>query len=69
MPKRHMKRRLTRKIKRTRRVMPRRRKTYRGGYDPSKDNGTYPTRMSGYPVGQSGALPDPSAHGESTKWY
>lgn len=69
MPK-HLKRktmrRRTRRVKRTRRVMPRR---FKGGYDPMKDNTTYPTKMNGYPVGQSGALPDPSAHGESTKWF
>ena len=63
MKKKTMRRRTTRRVKRTRRVLPK-----RGGYDPMKDNGTYPTKMNGYPVGQSGALPDPSAHGESTKW-
>ena len=60
----------TRKLRRTRRVVPRRKRTYKGGYDPSKDNSTYPTRMSGgYPVGQSGILPDPSAHSASPRWY
>jgi hypothetical protein len=69
MPKRHTKRRFTRKTKKTRRVIPRRKRTYKGGYDPSsKDNSYYPTRMNGFPVNSSGALPDPSAHGESTKW-
>lgn len=67
MPK-HMKkktmRRKTRRVKRTRRVLPK-----RGGYDPMKDNTSYPTKMNGYPVGQSGALPDPSAHNESPKWF
>jgi hypothetical protein len=69
MPK-HVKktmRRKTRRVKRTRRVMPRRK--YSGGYDPMKDNTSYPTKMNGYPVGQSGALPDPSGHGESPRWF
>lgn len=69
MPK-HLKktsRRKTRRVKRTRRVVPRRR--LKGGYDPMKDNTSYPTKMNGYPVGQSGALPDPSAHNESPKWF
>lgn len=61
--KRKTMRRKTRRVKRTRRVLPK-----RGGYDPMKDNTSYPTKMNGYPVGQSGALPDPSAHSESPKW-
>lgn len=69
MPRRIKKtlRRKTRRVKRTRKVIPRRR--FKGGYDPMKDNTSYPTKMNGYPIGQSGALPDPSAHSESPRWY
>jgi hypothetical protein len=53
-----------RRNKRTRRVMPRRKKTMkrrmRGGYDPAtNDNSFYPTRMNGYPTLSNYALPDP----------
>ena len=63
MPKTKTKRRGTRRIKRTRRVMPRRKKTMkskmRGGYDPATDdNSHYPTRMNGYPTLSNFALPD-----------
>jgi hypothetical protein len=60
MPKTKTKRRGTRRMKKTRRVMPRRKKTTRGGYDPaSNDNSFYPTRMNGYPTMSNYALPDP----------
>lgn len=54
------KRRGTRRNKRTRRVMPRRKKMTKGGYDPAtNDNSFYPTRMNGYPTMSNFALPDP----------
>jgi hypothetical protein len=60
MPKTKTKRRGTRRIKKTRRVMPRRKKTMKGGYDPAtNDNSFYPTRMNGYPTMSNYALPDP----------
>jgi hypothetical protein len=64
MPKTKTKKRSTRRIKRTRRVMPRRKKTIKrrmaGGYDPaSDDNSFYPTKMNGYPTMTNYALPDP----------
>ncbi len=60
MPKTKTKRRGTRRIKKTRRVMPRRKKTTKGGYDPAtNDNSFYPTRMNGYPTMSNYALPDP----------
>jgi hypothetical protein len=60
MPKTKTKRRGTRRMKKTRRAMPRRKKTTRGGYDPaSNDNSFYPTRMNGYPTMSNYALPDP----------
>ncbi len=58
-------RRTTRRVKRTRRVMPRR---YKGGYSPL-ENDKYPTvAPTSYPVGQSGALPDPSGH-NAPRWF
>jgi hypothetical protein len=60
MPKTKTKKRGTRRMKKTRRVMPRRKKTTRGGYDPaSNDNSFYPTKMNGYPTMSNYALPDP----------
>lgn len=56
------KKRSSRRIKKTRRVLPRRRKTRKttGGYDPaSNDNSFYPTKMNGYPIMTNYALPDP----------
>lgn len=53
------KKRSTRRLKRTRRRFPRRK---RGGYNPATDNGVYPTKpITSYPMGQSGALPDPKS--------
>ena len=60
MPKRKTKKRGTRRNKKTRRVMPRRKKSLKGGYDPAtNDNSFYPTRMNGYPTMSNYALPDP----------
>lgn len=43
------------RVKRTRKV----RRVRRGGYDPVRDNASYPTKMNGYPTLSNFALPDP----------
>ena len=55
-------RRTRRKVPKTRKQQRRRQKRQEGGYSPVGVNGgNYGVAPKGYPVGQSGALPEPSS--------